>query len=84
MPHDVEKLERLRDLLIADAANRRGMRFDITQLGRVEERGTIRATLFGPSVAGLNCDTYGCAMGLAAFSGAFPELGGSSTRLGTS
>lgn len=63
-------LLKLADMLDADADNEKGMKFDITNVGifvgSSQERDTWQP--------GLNCNTVGCAMGLAMMSGEFPDL----------
>ena len=61
------RLLKLADLLEADAANKKGMKFD---LNAVAEPSTDKSKM--PAV---DCGTTGCAMGLAAVSGAFRRAG---------
>lgn len=63
------RLLKLADLLEEDAANKKGVKFD---LGTVGEASDWRVEKFEP---GLNCGTIACAMGLAAISGAFKRAG---------
>lgn len=67
------RLLKLADLLEADAKNKKGMRFDLRHVGIVDDPGVIEA----------NCGTTGCAMGLAAVSGAFKRAGLSYRVVGT-
>ena len=59
------RLLKLADMLEADAANRKGLKFDLDIIGEVE---------LGAK-PGLNCETSGCAIGLACLSGAFKRAG---------
>lgn len=65
-----ERLLRLADLLEADAANPKGVKFD---LGSWAER--PRAVLFPRQIKKLDCNTQACAVGLACLSGAFTADG---------
>jgi len=59
-----EMLSRLAALLEQNAKNKKGMRFDLG----------VWASAHGDCELGLDCRTTGCAMGLAALSGEFPDL----------
>lgn len=65
-------LLKLADLLEADAANDNGMVFDLRYLG--EWKGPMPQQTLFPKFE-VSCNTMGCAMGLAAISGAFQEDG---------
>lgn len=72
---NIENLKTLHDLLVADANNRRGMKFDLNILSDYDgTRSWWELFTFQSSSVKLNCNTTGCAMGLAAMSKAFPEL----------
>ncbi len=59
-----KRLLKLADLLEADAKNKKGIKFDLGEWGTVSD----------PEKP-LSCGTIGCAMGLAAVSGAFKRAG---------
>lgn len=63
------RLLKLADLLEADARNKNGIRFDLGFLGMSSD---FSSGKFEPA---LDCGTSGCAMGLAAISGAFKYEG---------
>lgn len=69
---NVEELTKLENLLIADAANEKGMKFNLRFVAIPSDRGTARenGNEWDPE---LNCN-QGCAMGLAAISNKFPRL----------
>ena len=58
------RLLKLADLLEADAKNKKGIQFDMTDWGTVSDHKKP-----------LSCGTQACAMGLAALSGAFKRAG---------
>lgn len=60
---DLDNLGKLKEMLEVDAADPKGMKFDICFLGITEDR------------VARDCGTTGCAMGLAAISGKIPRLG---------
>jgi hypothetical protein len=62
-----EALLKLADMLEADAANPKGMKFNLRKVIMV------RTPL--DTEPSISCGTVGCAMGLAALSGEFPGLG---------
>jgi hypothetical protein len=59
-----KRLLKLADLLVADARRKKGIKFDMTRWGMVEDEKTP-----------LSCGTTACAMGLAALSGEFRRMG---------
>jgi hypothetical protein len=65
------RLLKLADLLNADASNRKGLKFDLDYVGTSAQ--SIEDTVAVPKdyKPGLDCGTAGCALGLAALSGAF-------------
>jgi hypothetical protein len=65
------RLLKLAALLQADAKNKKGIRFDIGNVGR-----NVNGEDFNPKeVVPLDCGTSACAMGLASISGAFKKQG---------
>jgi hypothetical protein len=62
-----KRLLKLADLLEADAANKKGMKFDLFEVAAPSNRHSK-----APAV---DCGTTGCAMGLAAVSGIFRKQG---------
>lgn len=60
-----KRLLKLADLLIADAKNKKGVKFDLSSWGSATE-GTKPA---------VSCNTSACAVGLACVSGAFKSAG---------
>jgi hypothetical protein len=65
------RLLKLAVLLKADAKNKKGIRFDIDNVGR-----KVNGKDFNPKeVVPLDCSTSACAMGLASISGAFKKQG---------
>lgn len=71
-----KRLLKLADLLEADAANKKGIKFDLDCVGQASDWDCD----FDPSkgdvyTPGVDCGTAGCAMGLAAISGAFKGPG---------
>jgi hypothetical protein len=61
------RLLKLAALLLADAKNKKGIKFDIGTVARVADPTKKEVPL--------NCGTTACAMGLAAISGAFKKQG---------
>ena len=66
------RLLKLADLLEADAANKKGIKFNFNALGRSS---TVFWTVDPEWRPRLDCGTTACAMGLAAVSGAFKRAG---------
>lgn len=66
------RLSKLSDLLEADAKNPKGIKFDLHFWGGVANGAPNKAP---PSTLPLNCNTVGCAVGLACISGAFKREG---------
>ena len=62
------RLLKLADLLEENARNKKGMQFDINFVGKA-------SSFEAGYTVGVNCGTTGCAMGLAAISGAFKRAG---------
>lgn len=64
-----KRLLKLASMLIADAKNSQGLKFDLGMVGR--------SVLLHPRKedVSIGCGTTGCAMGLAAISGEFEECG---------
>ena len=60
------RLLKLADLLEADAKNKRGLQFNLSEWGTSLDYG---------SPASISCGTTACAMGLAVLSGAFKRAG---------
>lgn len=58
------RLLKLAELLDADAKNRKGIKFDMSNWGKI-----------GDPAKPISCGTQACAMGLAALSGAFKRAG---------
>ena len=65
-----KRLLKLADLLEENAANRKGLKFDLDVIGetKMDEYGV-------PIAVPMDCNTVGCAMGLAAISGVFKRAG---------
>lgn len=66
------RLLKLADMLEADAKNKRGMRFDLATVVGATGSLVVVPDNYKP---GPDCGTTGCAMGLAAVSGAFKRAG---------
>lgn len=64
-----KRLRKLASMLIADANNKRGLKFDLGMVGRIPIMGGKKEDVT------IDCGTTGCAMGLAAMSGEFEECG---------
>lgn len=62
--HHKKRLLKLADLLMKDARNKKGIKFDMRTWGVVKDPETP-----------MSCGTSACAMGLAALSGAFSKAG---------
>lgn len=71
------RLLKLADLLEADAANKEGVKFDLTAWAKkTDAEGNSRIYDFEQGeVVPVNCSTAACAWGLAAISGAFKRQG---------
>jgi hypothetical protein len=69
-----ENLAKLEALLIADAGNKNGIRFNINDVGTIRQDPLWRKVTLSTRPV-LSCRTSGCAMGLAAMSGQFDRLG---------
>lgn len=65
------KLLKLAKMLLEDAKNQEGIRFDLGVVGKP----SLGKDFNGPADVKLDCGTTACAMGLAAISGAFKKDG---------
>lgn len=73
---NIERMNKLADLLEADAANPEGVRFDLGTWGRdVNYLDEYKSGFVEGQVIPINCNTAACAFGLAAISGAFKDDG---------
>jgi hypothetical protein len=66
------RLLKLADLLEADAANKKGVKFDLNDWAKPADG---RRFFEGDERVPVSCNTSACAMGLAAISGAFKRSG---------
>ena len=76
---DVEKLTKIRDLLLRNAADLKGMKFDLSAWVKPNDKAfyDVRLTVEGliEDKIPISCDTTGCAVGLVLLSGVFEQDG---------
>ena len=70
---NIERLQRLHDLLVADAHNPKGVQFNLRSWAKPASVSTFYS--LGTTVVTADCGTQACALGLAAISGAFKDDG---------
>lgn len=79
LPLHPERLETLAVMLIADANNAKGVKFDLTQWVAPSKRSPFAQNGYGyvtePKLPAIDCGTSACAMGLAVLSGKFEPFG---------